>query len=309
VAGIIGLLLVVALSLGYVLSRWQTQPLERISAAAEAISEGTDDASLPSGRRDEIGTLARSLERMLTRLQSRRQDLEAANERLRRANVDLEHFAHIASHDLREPARRVATMANLIESGEGANLSTHGRELLGRMQRSSVRMLDQITELRTMANLAHTTMVRTPTDIGATIRAVLDEHAPVIEARRVRVSVEECPTLEVYPTMVEVLYRNLVDNALVHARGDEFELTCTARRDRSGWILGVRNTGSEIDEADLERIFAPFTKLRGGAENVGMGLSVCRRIVERHSGAIWAQSGSGFVHVEFRFEESANGHV
>jgi len=73
----------------------------------------------------------------------------------------------------------------------------------------------------------------------------------------------------------------------------------TAEQTTQGWVLGVRNSGSEIRQEDLKRIFAPFTRLHPHADGSGLGLSICKRIVERHSGSIWAESGTGYVHIRF----------
>ena len=131
------------------------------------------------------------------------------------------------------------------------------------------------------------------------MRSVLEDHAEPIAARDICVQVAALPRLSVYENLVQLLYGNLVDNALRHATLDAFTLAFTAEQTTQGWVLGVRNTGSEIRQEDLKRIFAPFTRLHPRAEGSGLGLSICKRIVERHSGSIWAESGTGYVHTRF----------
>jgi signal transduction histidine kinase len=160
-------------------------------------------------------------------------------------------------------------------------------------------MLDRVTDFRALTKISQGALLRSDTDIAALVRSVLEEYAAEIGARGVRVESDDLPRLGVYANLLRLLYGNLVRNALEHASPGAFVLAFTAERGAREWVLGVRNTGSEVCVRDLERMFAPFTKPDAGAQGTGIGLFICRRIVERHSGAIWAESGAGQVHVRF----------
>jgi signal transduction histidine kinase len=284
-----------------------TAPVGRITSALHDFAEGGGTPQLPVERRDELGVLARVFERTLGAVRERESQILATSLKLQEANADLEHFAHIASHDLREPARRLAGLADAMLAQEAGNVSSEGGVLLRRMHDAAAKMLDQITDFRALTGIGHGTLLRCDTDLAALVRMVLEENAEQIAARGVGVEVGELPRLAVYESLVRVLYDNLVRNALEHAAPGAFTLAFTAEHDHGEWVLGVRNTGSEIRPQDLKRIFAPFTRLRGEAAGSGLGLSICKRIAERHSGAIWAESGMGYVHIRFTLGGQGDG--
>jgi signal transduction histidine kinase len=262
--------------------------------------------TLPSGRDDEIGTLARAFEKMVEDLKNRESLIVAANKRLNQTNQDLRHFSHIASHDLREPARRIVGLADLVLEDERGRISATGQDILNRLQQESLRMLDQISDFRVMTSIGVGTLLRAEVDLGVLVRSVLTEFDAVLMDRGVDVTIEELPSVRAYENLVFVLYRNLIENALKHTDRPAFSLTFTAEQADGRWVLGVRNTGSSIDEEKQELVFSPFTRLDSGVPGTGMGLSISRRIVECHEGAIWVESGSDYVHIKFDLEKNAS---
>lgn len=304
------ILLAFAMAAAYLLTSRLTRPLNQITAAAQQIAEGGSNIDLPVDRRDETGTLARVFEQMLSGLKEKEQRIQATNRSLQQSNIDLEHFAHVASHDLREPARRVAGMADLLMLSEGDGVSTEGRDLLLRIQGAANKMLDQISDFRVLAEIGQGTLLRRTMNMEELVRSVLDEFSNELESRRIVVDVEALPTLDVYESLTRVLYRNLIVNAIQHASGAQMRLLLTAEESTAGeadWILGVRNTGSQIAEDHLVNVFAPFTRLETATSGNGMGLSVCKRIIDRHSGQIWAESGTDYVHFRFSFGKEEHG--
>jgi signal transduction histidine kinase len=297
--GIVCVLLVAAVVAAWLAASVLTAPLARITDAVRGFARGDNAVPLPVERADEIGILARTIDESMKAVKDREAQILATTLRLQEANADLEHFAHIASHDLREPARRVAGLADFVLLTDAHAVSPQGREMLELMRASAVKMLDQITDFRALTKIGHGVLARTDTDLKSVAAAVLAERAPEVAARRAVVRVDALPTLPVHANLVRILYDNLVRNALQHASQDGFELELTAEEAGGGWILGVRNTHAEIRPEDLTRIFRPFTRLRSGAESSGLGLAICKRIAGRHGGAIWAESGPGYVHVKF----------
>lgn len=292
-------LLVLALGGALLLAARLTRPLQRITRAAERYAEHGILDPLPGDSRDEIGTLARAFETMVADLKDQENRIVDANERLRSANEDLEHFSHIASHDLREPVRLIIGLADFVRAEERERVSPAGREVLVRMQKEALKILDQITDFRVLARIGTGTLLRKKTNMVALVESVLTEYEAALAARRATVSVVELPTLNVYENLAVVLYRHLVDNALQHTREKEFSLTFTAEHVGEQWILGVKNTGSSIEQGKLDQVFSPFTRLRGDQPGTGMGLSICKRIVERHAGRIWIEADQSHVHVKF----------
>jgi signal transduction histidine kinase len=293
-----GLLLIAGAAAWFVASL-VTAPVARITAVVRDFGRGGAATALPTERTDEIGVLARVFDQAMQTVRERESQILATSLKLQEANADLEHFAHIASHDLREPARRVAGLADVVLLKEADRISPEGGDLLRRMRQAAIKMLDQITDFRALTKIGHGALLREETDLVALVRSVLDERAGEIDARGVRVQVGPLPRLDVYGNLVQLLYANLVDNALKHANLDAFTLGFTVEETTQGCVLGVRNTGSEIRAEDLKRIFAPFTRLQLRTDGSGLGLSICKRIVERHAGNIWAESGTGYVHIKF----------
>jgi signal transduction histidine kinase len=293
------LLLLVAAVSAYYVGSVLTAPVASITAAVLDYDKGTSPARLPVERSDEIGILARAFEQTMQTVKERESQLLATARKLQEANADLEHFAYIASHDLREPARRVAGLADRVLLKEAAQLSAEGLDLLERMRGAAVKMLDQITDFRALTKIGHGALVRSDLALDELVRAALQDFAAELERRAVVVELDQLPRVRAYANLLQLLYFHLIANALEHAESNGFTLAFTARREGAGWVFGVRNSASQLREEDLERIFAPFTKLRPGSESSGLGLSICKRIVERHAGRIWAQSGVGYVHIEF----------
>jgi len=294
-----GGLLLFASFAAYFVASLVTAPVARITAAVRDFGRGGTMTALPTERKDEIGVLARVFEQTMQTVRERESQILATSMKLQDANADLEHFAHIASHDLREPARRVAGLADVVLLKEGGRISAEGDDLLQRMRHAAIKMLDQITDFRSLTRIGQGVLLREETDLAVLVRSVLDERAAQIVARGIRIQVGPLPRLEIYENLVQLLYGNLVDNALMHASLDAFTLAFTAEETPQGYVLGVRNTGSEIRAEDLKRIFAPFTRLQLRTDGSGLGLSICKRIVERHTGSIWAESGTGYVHIKF----------
>lgn len=299
VSAIIGVAL-----LGTVLvSKLITNPIEKITLAAQRLGGGDDNVDLPVGRSDEIGTLAGAFGAMRDSIKKQKSKVLATNERLTRANQDLEHFSHIASHELREPITRIAGLINILELDYGKDLEEEARELMEKAKNEASNALGQITDFRIFAKLGGGVSVREEVDMDALIREVLVDFQPKIERKRVEVAIDEMPTLEVYKNLVSVLYRNLIENALKYAVGNSVSIALTCERQAEGFVFGVRNTGSSIGEKDKERVFKLFVQLGDGVEGTGIGLSICKRIVERHFGKIWVESGDDFTYFKFTLED------
>lgn len=294
-----GPLLLLSVLAGVLLSKVIVRPLRRLTAAADEIAGEGPTPTLPVGRRDEIGVLARAFQHMVAVLA----DKEAG---LQRANVDLRDFARVAAHDLREPARRMATLADLLRVEEGERLSAEGRALLDRLDGVADDMLRRVSGLRTLSGIGEgPPPARAPVVLDDVVDGVLAEHAAPLAARPVEVRRDALPTVSAHRELVALLYRHLVANALQHAAPGPMTLRFTAARDGDGWVLGVHNTGSTLPADRLDRVFAPFARL-DGASGAGLGLSICRRVAERHGGWIRAEAGPDGVHIVFSLGATAD---
>ncbi len=299
-------LAIIALLLAYLVAARTVRPVEKITRIAEQIANGGQPDSLPVERDDEVGTLARTFSQMLQRLKEEKDNVLAVNQQLSQANEDLEHFAQIASHDLREPARRVATMADFLVTDERGNLSEEGKETLERLVAAATRLLDQITDIRSLTQVGQGRLLRERVELTQEVCGVLLGYESALVECHASSQVGELPQVNVYASLVRVLYAKLIENALNHSKMQGMRLEFTAELLDDRWTFGVRNTGSSIAEEQQRRVFLPFASVEGRLARAGMGLSICKRIVERHSGTIWIESGADHVHVKFTL---GNTHV
>jgi PAS domain S-box-containing protein len=217
-------------------------------------------------------------------------------ERLQGTNAELQDFAHIASHDLSEPLRMVASFLGLLQRRSAGGLDENGREYLRQALDGAQRMRHLIDDLLLYSRVANEEPRREQVDLEALVAEVLQVLGPAIEQEGATVEVGALPTLEAEPGQLRQLLQNLVGNAVkFHAPGRPPLVRVTARRTIAGCVMTVADDGIGIPDADQERIFAMFARLHGRDEyaGTGIGLAICRRIAERHGGRIYVESAAG----------------
>ncbi len=218
------------------------------------------------------------------------------NLRLERSNRELESFAYVASHDLQEPLRTLAGFSELLASRYAERLDEQGREYLEFLGEGALRMQTLISDLLAYSRLGRQGDPFVPVDLGRVVHdSVLDLQASIDEAGA-EVKVDRLPTLPGDASQLAQVFRNLVGNAVKYRRaGVPPRIEVSARRTGSGWEIAVRDNGLGIEEQYFERIFVIFQRLHGRREfsGTGIGLAICRKVVERHGGRIWVSSTPG----------------
>jgi signal transduction histidine kinase len=235
-----------------------------------------------------------------TNLQSTNALLRHAAE-LSRSNAELEQFASIASHDLQEPLRKVQTFAAQITATESERLSEQGQDFLRRMSDAAGRMRALIDDLLMFSRVSTKARPFTAVDLADTVGHVLSDLEVAIEESGARLTIEELPTVEAEPTQMRQLLQNLLGNALKFQRvdGDGVSVTpvITVRATVADGIaeLTVADNGLGFDAQFATRIFRAFERLHGTSAypGTGIGLALCRKIVERHHGTITADGREG----------------
>jgi light-regulated signal transduction histidine kinase (bacteriophytochrome) len=226
---------------------------------------------------------------------------------LTRSNAELEQFAYVASHDLQEPLRKIQAFGDLLAATAGVALDEQGRLYVERMQDAARRMQGLINDLLTFARLTSQARAFEEVDLARVAQEVVSDLEERLRRTGGRVEVGELPRLQSDPTQMRQLLQNLVGNALKFHRPEVppvvvlryRPLRDVAARGRARAAalceIAVEDNGIGIEEKYLERIFAPFQRLhgRGEYEGTGMGLAICRKIVERHGGRITAHSTPG----------------
>lgn len=301
----VGVALTVALLAGVLFGRRVGRPIAQMTRVAAAIGRGDEPEGLPVDRADEIGVLARAFEAMLARLAEKRADLEQANNALQIANVDLRQFAYIATHDLREPARRAAGIADLLLFDEAERVSAEGLEMLTRLQAVTENMLDRIADFRVLSNIGSGALSRSAVDLEALLDGVIAESA-ALTGDTVTVERTALPNLTVYGELLSLAWRNLIADLVRRARGRPITVTFGARPPRpdeisAGPVLTVAVVGLTMPADTIRGIFTRTARLRDSeaADGASLGLTVCRRIAERHGG--WVTLTGHADHLEFAF--------
>jgi PAS domain S-box-containing protein len=225
---------------------------------------------------------------------------------LGQSNRELEEFATVASHDLQEPLRKIRSFVGCLRDEQAATLNSDGRDYLDRIQSAATRMTTLVSDLLEFSRVSSKGKPFVPVDLNEVVQGVISD----LEARFVqtggRAEVLHLPTVASDPIQMRQLLQNLLGNALkFHRRGETPVVRVSAEiitvDDAAGALpggtcqLSVSDNGIGFDEKYLDRVFTIFQRLHGRSdyEGTGIGLAICRKIVERHSGTITARSAPG----------------
>jgi signal transduction histidine kinase len=265
-------------------------------------------------RTAELRAAVGRLEQEIAERRRAQEESQRLNAELARSNRELEEFAYVSSHDLQEPLRKIQAFGDRLRSRSAAAFDDTGRDYLARMQNAAARMSTLITDLLTFSRVTTKGQPFAEIDLNGVARDVLADLETRVEQTGGRVELGELPTVTADPLQMRQLLQNLIGNALkFHQPGRPPVVRVWAERLAAGWRLAVADNGIGFDEKYLDRIFDVFQRLhgRGEYEGTGMGLAICRKIVERHGGTLTAASAPGagatfFATLPDRAAESIN---
>jgi PAS domain S-box-containing protein len=238
---------------------------------------------------------ASSIARDITeRLEAQRQ-LERQAEDLRRSNAELEEFAYVASHDLQEPLRMVASFTELLADRYGGQLDEKADKYIRYAVDGARRMQMLIRDLLAYSRVGTQGRSLEVVDAGHVWGRVIAQMAATIERSGAEVNSESLPMVLADETQLEQVLQNLLGNALKFHSDEPPRIEIRAAPADGEWVFSVKDNGIGLDPADGGRIFQMFQRLheRGRYEGSGIGLSISKRIVERHGGRIWFESEAG----------------
>jgi signal transduction histidine kinase len=247
----------------------------------------------------QIGTeLGRAIERDRAQVAEQRLliELSARAAELERSNEDLQEFASIASHDLQEPLRKVRTFTQRVSDNEAENLSDQGRDYLARANNAAARMQTLIQDLLAFSRVATRAQPFAPLELDRITREVLRDLEAATESSGAVVTIGTLPAVEADATQMRQLIQNLLSNAIKFRHPDRtLEIAVDGRLDGDTAVLIVSDNGIGFDPQYRQRIFRVFERLHGRSEyeGTGIGLALCRKIAERHGGAILADGTPG----------------
>jgi signal transduction histidine kinase len=263
-----------------------------MSRAAGEIASGNLDHPLTLDSPDEIGDLARALNRMAGDLRTHEEALRAERADLAAKNAELERFTYTVSHDLKSPLVTIRGFAGLAGTDLAAGKLDRVRQDLGRIVAAADKMHRLLDDLLELSRVGRVVNPAEDVALGPLAREAVELVKGQLDQGRVEVDI--APDLPVVRAdrhrLLEVL-QNLVENAAKFT-GDEPapRIEIGARRDGGELVFCVKDNGRGIEPRYLERVFELFEKLDPGADGTGVGLALVRRIVEAHGGRVWAES-------------------
>jgi light-regulated signal transduction histidine kinase (bacteriophytochrome) len=221
--------------------------------------------------------------------------LASRSRELERSNAELQQFAYIASHDLQEPLRTVQSYLQLLQRRYGDRLDGDADEFIGFAVEGAQRMRALVTDLLAYARVSSRARPFEPTALPDVVQEVLRSLQAAIEERGAEIAVDPLPTVTADAHQLRQLYQNLVSNALKFNRQQAPRVHLGAERQGAGWRLWVTDDGIGLDPAYKGKIFEVFKRLYGRDEfeGTGIGLAICKKIVERHGGEIDVDSRPG----------------
>lgn len=231
-------------------------------------------------------------------------------QQLKKTNEELDHFAFIASHDLQEPLRKIRTFIDILNNTLNKDVASDSSEYLGKIERSADRMHMLINDILTFSRFTNNQERIVQTNLNTILQECLSDLEIIIEEKKAVVKLVELPTLNVVPSMMIQLFLNLLSNALKFSRPSVkpiVEVLCSKIRGSSipnislgleeneYYAISVSDNGIGFDEEYADKIFVIFKRLHNNQdfEGTGIGLAICKKIVDKHNGFIYASSKVG----------------
>ncbi|MHC4697720.1 MAG: PAS domain S-box protein [Planctomycetota bacterium] len=214
---------------------------------------------------------------------------------LERSNEELQQFANVASHDLQEPLRMVASYTQLLEKRYKDKLDGDASEFIQFAVDGATRMQRLIDDLLTYSRVGARPRAFEPADCTSVLDHAIADLRVSIDENEATIAHDGLPTVMGDPQQLRQLFQNLIGNAIKFRSAETPHIRIAAERNRSGWIFSVRDNGIGIDPRYKDRILVIFQRLHSTDEypGTGIGLAICKRIVERHGGRIWMESEVG----------------
>jgi PAS domain S-box-containing protein len=273
--------------------RWEVRPWRDASGTVAGIVIFTEDITERKKIEEELGRYRDELEE---RIRERTVELQATVTRLEQLNQELQDFAFIASHDLQEPLRKIETFGEILTKVCAPSLDEKGRDYLARIVRSAGRMRQLLQDLLSLSRVATRTESFREVALQETAREAAEVFDLQLKETRASIAIDSLPVIEGDAGQIRQLFQNLIGNALKF-RNERIPLIQISGKivDRKFCEIFIKDNGIGFEPKYGQQIFKPFERLHGRSEyeGTGMGLAICRKIVERHGGAIRAEGHPG----------------
>jgi signal transduction histidine kinase len=265
--------------------------------AVECIRQGATDYVL----KDSLTRLPEVIRRALREKQERslrlqaEKDLARKMEELARSNADLEQFAYVASHDLQEPLRMVTAYTQLLAERYRGKLDENADKFIGYASEGAQRMQILIQDLLAFSRVGRGDVASESVDCNAVMAEVLQTLTAAVEQSGAMVSYSGLPVVWAQATQMTQVFQNLVANAIKFRGKDPPEISVTAENKEEKWVFSVRDNGIGIAPEHAQNIFVVFQRLHARTEypGNGIGLAICKKVIEHNGGKIWVESQPG----------------
>jgi len=265
--------------------------------AVETMKAGAHDYLM----KDNLARLCPAIHRELRDAEvrgARRQaehDLARRVEELARSNAELEQFAYVASHDLQEPLRMVTSYCDLLQRRYKGRLDADADDFISFAVDGATRMQGLVRDLLAYSRVSIGDQQAEAIDCTAVLSRVLTDLKGTISANKARITHDPLPAIRADRTQLEHLFQNLIGNAIKFHGEKAPEVHIGAESENGHWRFSVADNGIGIDQQYSDKAFAVFQRLHGRGEyaGTGVGLAICKKIVERHGGQIWFESEPG----------------
>jgi signal transduction histidine kinase len=287
-----------------------TRPLRRLGRSVRRIARGEFQHGIERGGARDVVELGDDVDSMRRRIVTELSSLREAHDRLdeqarelTRSNAELEQFAYVASHDLQEPLRKVASFCQLIEQRYGDQLDERGKQYIAFAVDGAKRMQQLINDLLAFSRVGRAAAEQVVSG-DEVVRQALASLGHAIEQSGARIDAGPLPAVRGEPTLLAAVFQNLIGNALkFHGNGGPPHVWISAERTGDEWVFTCADDGIGIEPEYAERIFMIFQRLhpKDAYVGTGIGLAMCRKIVEYHGGRIWLDTDAPDGRTTFRF--------
>ncbi|MGI5506840.1 sensor histidine kinase [Lentzea sp. CA-135723] len=288
-----GVLLVAVIGgLSVLLHRLLIEPLANLAAHTRQVASGDFEHEIDANGPRETVQLGEDVDAMRRRIVQELATLDAAKTELQRSNSELEQFAYVASHDLQEPLRKVASFCQLLQRRYGGQLDERADQYIDFAVDGAKRMQVLINDLLAFSRVGRMTREQTVIDLNTLVRQVVDSYSDRVEETGARLEIADLPPVRGEASLLSAVFQNLISNALKFTGPTPPVIAVDVERDGDMWKFTVRDNGIGIEAEYADRIFVIFQRLhpKDAYPGTGIGLAMCRKIVEYHGGTIWLKT-------------------
>jgi signal transduction histidine kinase len=290
--GIVVLLSVAGVAL--VLRRKIVRPLQQLAGGARIVARGDFDHEIEGTGAREVFDLGEDVDAMRARIVAELAAVRDAQSDLKRSNAELEQFAYVASHDLQEPLRKVASFCQLLQQRYGGQLDARADQYIDFAVDGARRMQDLINDLLSFSRVGRVETPFTDVDCELLLTSVRADLGRAIEESGSEIVSGQLPTVRADAGLLRLVFQNLIANAIKFRAEAAPVVHLDAEREGEFWRFRCSDNGIGIGPEYEERIFVLFQRLhpRTQYEGTGIGLAMCRKIVEYHHGRMWLDTES-----------------